>query len=133
LSKTLKKPLAATRKAAGLMAKIEEKIKNGKIVSFKFKAFLGRDENKKQIFRCMTWTPPEGLTLAKSRKAAKQAAEDWEEEARREYQTERESVSQRFTGDVEGVHYTFDSFVNDVWLPLYLLDGSHRPNTLTAE
>ena len=37
------------------MATIQEKIKGGKIVSFKIKVCLGRDENGKQIFKCKTW------------------------------------------------------------------------------
>lgn len=40
------------------MAQIQEKVKNGKIASFKVKVFLGRDEAGKQIFRCKTWKPP---------------------------------------------------------------------------
>ena len=37
------------------MAYIQEKTKGKKIVSFKFKACLGRDDNGKQIFKCLTW------------------------------------------------------------------------------
>ena len=40
------------------MATIQEKVKDKQIVSFKFKACLGRDENGKQIFKCHTWYPP---------------------------------------------------------------------------
>ena len=38
------------------MASIYLNRKDGKIVSFKFKAFLGRDENGRQIVKCTTWT-----------------------------------------------------------------------------
>ena len=44
------------------MASIYPNRKNGKLVSFKFKAFLGRDENGKQIFKCKTWTPQAIMT-----------------------------------------------------------------------
>jgi hypothetical protein len=78
----------------------------------------------------MTWFPPEGLTLAKSRKAAKTAAESWEEEVRRDYLAERETALQANTETEEGSRYTFDSFVNNVWLPLHVCDGSLRVSTV---
>ena len=39
------------------MATIYPNFKNGKIISFKFKSYLGKDENGKQIFKCKTWIP----------------------------------------------------------------------------
>ena len=38
------------------MASIYLNRKDGKIVSFKFKAFLGRDESGRQIVKYTTWT-----------------------------------------------------------------------------
>lgn len=104
------------------MATIQEKVKDRKIVSFKFKVCLGRDEQGKQIFKCTTWYPPEGLTNAKSRKEAETASALWEAEIRNAYQAER-------AADTSAV-LTFDSFVNDVWIPLCVRDGSHRPSTI---
>ena len=52
------------------MAAIQEKVKDGKIISFKFRACLGRNEDGKQIFKCLTWYPDEEMPKAKSRKAA---------------------------------------------------------------
>lgn len=43
------------------MAQIQEKKKAGTVVSFKFTARLGRDENGKRICKCTTWKPPEGI------------------------------------------------------------------------
>ena len=37
------------------MATIYPNRKNGKIISVKLKAYLGRDEQGKQIFRCKNW------------------------------------------------------------------------------
>ena len=48
----------------GKMAIIQEKVRENKIVSCKFKACLGRDENGKQIFKYYTWYPLVGLTKA---------------------------------------------------------------------
>lgn len=47
------------------MASVYPNRKNGKIVSFKFKDFLGRDENGKQLFKCKTWTPKKSMTESK--------------------------------------------------------------------
>ena len=64
------------------MAYIQEKVKGKKIVSFKFKACMGRDVNGKQIFKCKTWYPPADLTPAKARKEAQKVAGVWEEKAK---------------------------------------------------
>ena len=73
------------------MAYIQEKTKGKKIVSFKFKACLGRDANGKQIFKCWTWHPPADLSPAKARKEAQKVAGAWEEEARQAYLKEQEA------------------------------------------
>ena len=52
------------------MASIIPKTKDGKIISYKFKACVGRDDCGKQVFRCMTWKVPVGLGPAKAEKAA---------------------------------------------------------------
>ena len=107
------------------MAYIQEKIKGKKIVSFKFKACVGREADGKQVFKCMTWYPPDELTPAKARKEADRVAARWEDEVRLAY-------SQQTTEDKAppAPVYTFDTFVNEVWLPLCVRDGSHRPSTI---
>lgn len=106
------------------MASIQEKIRDGKIVSFKFKACLGRDESGKQVFKCTTWYPPAGLTKAKIKKEAARAADIWEAEIRQSYIQERNDKAA-----AEKI-YTFGRFVKEVWLPLCVQDGSHRPSTV---
>ena len=64
------------------MAYMQEKVKGKKIVSFKFKACMGRDLGGKQIFKCKTWYPPSELTPAKARKEAQKVAAIWEDEVR---------------------------------------------------
>ena len=73
------------------MASVYPSNKNGKVVSYKFKTCVGRDEQKKQVIRCTTWIPPQDLTPAKMQRAAERVAEDWEEEVRTEYQKEQEA------------------------------------------
>jgi len=106
------------------MASIQEKVKNGKIVSFRFRACLGRDENGKQVFRTKTWIPNAGLTKAKSRKAATVEAAAWETEVMRDYLLEQQKDSK------EKERITLSHFVNDIWLPLAVDNGEHRPTTI---
>lgn len=75
------------------MATIQEKIKEGKIVSYKFKGCLGRDEGGKQVFKCITWYPPENLTKAKSKKEAERTAAVWESELKQAYCYMERSIS----------------------------------------
>ena len=60
------------------MASIIPNTKDGKIISYKFKACVGRDDCGKQVFRCMTWKVPVGLGPVKAEKAAEKAAATWE-------------------------------------------------------
>ena len=110
------------------MATIQENIKNGKIISFKFKAYAGRDENNKQVFRCMTWYPQPEMTATKSKKAAQTAADKFEQEVKEKFKQEQETES---TQSSELSDYTFDRFVNDIWIPNCVNDGSIRNTTIT--
>lgn len=60
------------------MATIYQNKKDGKIISFKFKVFLGRDENGKQIFKCKTWKPEKTMTESKLILQAEKEATVWE-------------------------------------------------------
>ena len=108
------------------MAYIQEKVKGKKIVSFKFKTCLGRDDNGKQIFKCWTWYPPADLTPAKARKEADRVAARWEEEQRLAFSQQKAEEPPAPPAPV----YTFDTFVNEVWIPLCVRDGSHRLSTI---
>jgi len=108
------------------MAAIQEKFKGKKIVSFRFKACIGRDLQGKQITKSTTWYPPPDLTNAKSRKAAKLAADEWEATIRQEFEIGHAAAAP----SPQRAAYTFDQFVNEVWFPLCVQDGSHRPSTV---
>ena len=112
------------------MAYIQEKVKGKKIVSFKIKACLGRDANGKQLFKCTTWYPPADLTPAKARKEVQKVAGVWEEEVRQNYIKEQEAKAVAGELPAPAPVYTFDGFVNEVWVPLCVRDGSHRPATV---
>ena len=61
------------------MASIKENLKDGKIISYKFTACLGRDRQGKQIRKCKTWYPPSGLSKTRIRKLAQREAGKWED------------------------------------------------------
>lgn len=114
------------------MASISFKKKEGKILSAKFKTCVGRDEQGKQIFRCTTWTPPDGLTRAKLNRAAERAAYDWEDTVKAEYKKE---IAAKETGkdyflSPEQRHDDFTKFVSEVWMPLQVRSGTHKPSTV---
>ena len=67
------------------MASITQNKKDGKVISYKFKACIGRDEFGKQIFRCTTWKAPDGLSAARIEKVAQKAAAEWEKQAKEEF------------------------------------------------
>ena len=74
------------------MASITQNKKNGKVISYKFKTCVGRDEFGKQIFRCTTWKAPEGLISSRAEKAAQKVATEWEQKARAELTLQTSSL-----------------------------------------
>ena len=114
------------------MANIRENKKNGKTISFRFTTCLERNAQGKQVRRYTTWTPPEGLTPSRARKAAERAADAWEDEIKAAYQKEKEAKAQgrAYTLPPEKRHDDFAVFISDTWLPLQVRDGSNKPNTV---
>lgn len=111
------------------MANIQEKIKGKKIVSFKIKVCVGRDENGKQVFRCTTWYLPEGLTNGKARKEVQKVAVVWENQAKAAYLKEWAENRPVVAGLSRS--FEFEKFVYEVWVPLCVRDGSAKQFTDT--
>ena len=97
------------------MAALRENKKNGKVVSYRVTTCLERDAQGKQIRRYTTWTPPEGLTPEKAKKAAERAADAWEQETRKEYQEEKKAAAcgMAYHLPPEKRRDDFCAFVND--------------------
>ena len=114
------------------MAHIRANTKNGKIVSYRFTVCLGRDCNGKQIRKYTTWPIPPDTSTAKAKKSAERAADIWEQELMSEYhkKLEAESAGKAYQIPAEKRHDDFVSFVNDVWFPLQIRDGKHKPKTI---
>ena len=106
------------------MASIIEKTNKSKTITFKFKACLGRDAYGKQIFRCTTWKPPEDMSKSKSRKEAQRLADEWERQLK-----ENNSEAAQMNGETQK-DYSFSQFVNEIWIPLFVRNGEHRPSTI---
>lgn len=114
------------------MANIRENVKDGKIVSYRFTACVGRDIRGKQIRKFATWTPPAGLSPSKERRAAERAAEDWEDEIRTEYQKEQEAKAQGIAYSLppEKRRDDFIDFIQNTWIPLQVKSGNNKPTTV---
>ena len=106
------------------MASIEEEGTRGKHLSYKIRVCLGRDENGRQISKAMRWNPPEDMTPVKARKEAQRVAAVWEAEQKEAFERQKAQQEGRKTD------YTFGQFVDEVWVPLCVRDGSHRPSTV---
>lgn len=104
------------------MATIYPNFKNGKIISVKFKAYLGRDENNKQIFRCKTWTPNEQMSEKKLLSQAERLATIWEHQLAEDYAVAQKSFT---APDI-----SFEAFVNTVWFPLQMNKEHRRSSTI---
>ena len=114
------------------MAAIRENKKNGKTVSYRFTIYLERDAQGKQVRKYTTWTPPEGLTPAKAKRAAEKAAEQWEQETRDEYQKEQAAIAQgqAYQLPPEKRKDDFVGFIENTWLPLQIRGGDNKPSTI---
>lgn len=76
--------------------------------------------------------PPEGLTPVKAKRAAEHAAEEWEWEARAEYQKEQNAIEQGLVYQLppEKRKDDFVSFIENTWLPLQIRGGDNKPSTI---
>ena len=104
------------------MASIYPTYKDGKIVSFKFKAFLGKDQNGKQIFKCSTWYPDKPTSEKKMLSLAQKEAILWENSLLFEEEIPTKiSCSQPIS---------FREFVETKWIPTELNNSEHRNSTI---
>ena len=91
------------------MASIQENRKNGKLISFKFRACLGRDQEGKQHFKTRVWKPDKNYSESRMRKLAEKEAALWEREVNLQFQERQETFT---PSDI-----LFADFVNKIWVP----------------
>ena len=104
------------------MASIYPNRKNGKIVSFKFKVYLGRDGNGKQIFKCSTWTPDKAMSDSKLTALAEKEATIWERNLLTALAEEQRASSPD--------EITFQDFAEKKWFPTELNNPERRNTTI---
>ena len=104
------------------MASVKENKKNGKVVSYCFTAFFGRDEQGKQIRQYTTWTPPKGFGPAKAKKEAEKQAALWEQSLKQPKPPSPVEQSQERHDDL-------CAFIDDIWLPLQVIGRNKKPKT----
>ena len=65
-------------------------------------------------------------------RAAEKAALEWEDTARAEYEREMAAlaIGKSYSLPPEKRHDDFNSFVSEIWLPLQVRSGSHKPTTV---
>ena len=113
------------------MASIIPKSKDGKIISYKFKVCVGRDDCGAQVFRCTTWKVPGGLAPSKAVKAAEKAAAAWEQDAKAEYKKDLQDTERARQREIARCKTDFVHFVKNVWFPICIEDGEHKPKTVS--
>ncbi|MBQ5762084.1 MAG: hypothetical protein IIW02_04635 [Clostridia bacterium] len=100
------------------MATIYQNKKDGKIVSFKFKAFLGRNEKGKQIFKCKTWKCNQKIPESKLVALAEKEATIWEHELMKKNKDKKQKLLP--------VEIMFEDFVENMWFPNQMNTNEHR-------
>lgn len=111
------------------MATIQENRKNGKLVSYKFTACVGRDANGKQIRYYRTWTPPREYAPAKARKCAQMEATQWEQAIRKHGINGTQALDCAAARRAEKTD--FCAFITDTWLPFRYATAARSPKPRT--
>lgn len=104
------------------MASIYPNYRDGKVISFKIKAFLGRDKNGRQITKCKTWTLPKPMSETKATALARKEAAVWEHGIMEEYENSMKESSLP--------ELSFEAYVENVWIPSHLTKEEYRPTTI---
>lgn len=100
--------------------------KSGKIISYRFRCCVGRDEVDKQIWRSTTIPRPDGLTPAKEKKEVDRLADEWEQKQRQQYELEKQGRTH-----VDKDKMTLDKFITDHWIRKHVHNGKHTPSTIS--
>lgn len=112
------------------MASIIQNKKDGKVISYKFMVCVGRDEFGKQVWRCNTCKAPEGLIPSRAEKAAQKAAAEWEKQAKEEFKKDLQNPERIREREIAKARTDFESFIREIWFPICICDGEHKPTTV---
>ena len=112
------------------MATVIPNTKDGKTLSFKFRAYLGKDEAGKPINKYTTWYVPDDMKPARAQRTAEKAAEEWEKEVRDEYEKDLKDPERVRQREIAKTHTDFADFILNTWFPIRVCDGEHKPTTV---
>lgn len=112
------------------MATIVKKTNSYGEISYKFRAYLGKDSSGKQITRYTTWIIPDNLSPSKAEKAARKAADEWEKQIKAEYEDDLLNPERIKIREIQNKRTDFSDFISNVWFPLCIEDGSHKHTTV---
>ena len=96
--------------------------KDGNVISYRFRACVGRDDAYKQIWRTCTIPRPEGLTPKKEANEVKRLADAWEQEQIAEYKRSH------FKSDKSKI--TFKDFTVEHWMKDHVKTPDHTPSSI---
>ena len=112
------------------VATVKENRKNGKIVSYRFTVFLGRDENGVQIRETKTWKLPKGVGQKTARKEAEKQATLWEESLKHQTEERISPVSVPAQAIAAERRDDFVAFVEATWFPLKVAGNDRKAKTV---
>ena len=91
--------------------------------SFKIKFYFGLETNGKQKTHTRIWQAPWGFERKEAWERVQTVSDEWEKEL-----FGIKNIANK-DSTVE-VKYKFKDFVNEIWVPLFVKDGAHRPTTI---
>lgn len=112
------------------MATVIPNKKDGKVCSYKFRVYLGKDETGKPITKYTTWYVPDNISPGRIQKAAEKAAESWEKEVRDEYEKDLKDPERIREREIAQTRTDFADFILNTWFPICICDGEHKPTTI---
>ena len=111
------------------MATIEERRdKDGKLIGYRFRVCVGRDEHKKQVWRTTSIDRPIGLTPKKEEKEVQRIADAWEQEQRADYEKNKNKIKELNPSVKSKI--TLNEFIDKIWIEKHVKNGEHTPDTI---
>ncbi len=111
------------------MATIQKRYdKNGELIGYRVRIYLGLDEHKKQVRRSITIDRPVGLTPKKEEKEVSRIADAWEQEQIEEYEKTKNRIAEVSFSVKSKI--TLEEFIDKNWMEKHVKDGKHTPDTV---
>lgn len=115
------------KEGARMATIVPKKDKAGNVRSYKFMVCVGRDEVGKQIWRTTTLRADDPqiteTTPKKREKQIQSIADAWEQAQRKEFE---QTNSKRDTSKI-----TLAAFTREIWWAQHVMDGSHKPTSIS--